>query len=308
MRLLVTGASGFIGSHVARAALAAENHVGILALPEDPLTRLRDVLDRLTVFRSSLADVSEQRSALTEWRPEACIHLAWYAEPGKYLHSRENLAALAGSLTLLAELAHAGCRQVVGAGSCAEYDADLGFLREDGPVRPDTLYAAAKLSFLLLGRHLARAAGMRFAWGRIFHPYGPGDDDRRLVLLALRALHEGRPLAVTQGEQVRDYIFVEDVASAFCRLTEAHAEGVFNVASGVPVTVRQLLELLGTLTGRPELIEWGALPYRDWEPRFMCADIQRLKSLGWHARHSLSCGLQLTYRWWVEQCTAPEGK
>jgi len=301
MRVFVTGASGFIGSHVTRALLATGHEVAALARNNDSLWRLNDVAGKFTLLRGDLADLAALRPALAQWRPQASVHLAWYAEPGKYLHSPENIPSLVASLALLEALAQVGCRQVVAAGTCAEYEASRSSLPEDHPTRPATLYAAAKLSLCLMGQFLAAAAGTHFAWGRVFHLYGPYEDERRLAPAAIRTLLRGEPFPATAGEQVRDYAHVEDVAAAFGVLVEKQASGVFNVASGVPVTTRQLLETVGELVGRRELIQFGALPYRDWEPMFICGDNRRLRALGWAPRHELREGLSETIAWWRDR-------
>lgn len=276
-----------------------------LAMPGDPLWRLRNEAGRLSLVTGMLNDADNLRSSLASFLPEACVHLAWYAEPGAYLHSPENINSLMASLTLLKELTHVECRSVVIAGTCAEYDTDFGLLREETVTRPKTLYAAAKLSCCLLGEQIAAQAQMAFAWARIFYPYGPQEDCRRLVPAAICALQRGRPFPSTPGEQIRDYIHVEDVAAAFCLLTERRATGVFNICSGEPVAVRDLLAMIGRLMGRESLVQIGAQPYRAWEPPFICGDNHRLRQLGWTPGHTLSEGLWRTIQWWVSQ--GPEG-
>jgi nucleoside-diphosphate-sugar epimerase len=270
----------------------------ILAMPGDPLRRLQEVRGKVSIATGMLRDSDVVRNALLDFRPEACIHLAWYAEPGRYLHAQENSACVGDSLALLSELIQSGCRQVVMAGTCAEYDTNQGYLREDTPVGPKTLYAAAKLSCYLMSREMAGQSKTGFAWGRIFYPYGPQEDERRVVPAAICSLLRGCPFPATGGEQVRDYIHVEDVALAFCLLAERGAQGVFNIASGTPVTVRQLLEAIGALTGRGDLLQFGVLPYRDWEPSFICGDNSRLRTLGWQPSSTLEQGLSETIQWW----------
>jgi nucleoside-diphosphate-sugar epimerase len=99
---------------------------------------------------------------------------------------------------------------------------------------------------------------------------------------------------------VRDYIFIEDVAAAFRVMLEKQASGVFNISSGAPVTIRQLLEMIGGLLGRSDLTQFGALAYRDWEPPFICGDNTRLKQLGWRQEYTLSQGLLQTVEWWKQ--------
>jgi len=194
-------------------------------------------------------------------------------------------------------LIQGGCGQILGAGTCAEYAPSREALREDSPAKPETLYAAAKFSCGLLGRQLAEHAKVTFAWGRIFYPYGPGEDERRLVSSASLSLLRGKPFAASQGEQGRDYLHVEDVALAFCIMLEKKAEGVYNVSSGESVSVRGLLEMIGNLTGRGNLIQFGSRPGPTWDPPFILGDNQKLRALGWQPRVKLEEGLQTTLDW-----------
>ena len=298
MRVFVTGASGFIGAAVVRQLLGRGHSVRILAVPDDPLRRLQDVRADIDVVEARMGQAELIRSSLSRSRPEACIHLAWYAEPGRYLHATENTACLTDTIALLHELIACGCRRVVMAGTCAEYDTNYGYLREDTPTKPTTLYAAAKVACYLMSREIAAQAQIALAWGRIFYPYGPREDSRRVIPAAIRALLQGRSFATTPGEQVRDYIHVEDLAEAFCLMAENGVHGVFNIASGKPVTIRQLLETIGILTGLSDLLQFGAIPYRDWDPPFICADNRRLREIGWQAKYTLREGLAQTIEWW----------
>ena len=203
----------------------------------------------------------------------------------------QNIQSLASSLSLFQTLIKAGCQQIVAAGTCFEYDTNFGYLHEDTPACPASLYSATKLSCCLIGSQLAAQAKISFAWGRIFYPYGPQEDQRRLVPAAIKSLKQGVPFPASLGDQVRDYIHVTDVASAFCTLMEKQADGIFNISTGSPVSIRHLLETLGLLMNRRNLIQLGALPYRNWEPPFICGDNTRLRNLGWNPYYSLEEGL-----------------
>jgi nucleoside-diphosphate-sugar epimerase len=296
MRVLVTGASGFIGAHVTKALLQRDHQVAILVMPGDPIPRLQPMQNRFETICATLEDIELLEKSINRFKPEACIHLAWYAEPGKYLDSAQNIQSLASSLSLFRALIKAGCRQIVGAGTCFEYDTAFGYLHEDTPARPENLYAAAKLSCCLIGSQLAAQAKISFSWGRIFYPYGPQEDQRRLVPAAIAALKQDAPFPASPGDQIRDYIHVADVASAFCTLMKKQADGIFNISTGSPVSIRHLLETVGLLMNRTNLVQMGALPYRRWEPPFICGDNTRLRNLGWNPFYSLEEGLLETIR------------
>jgi nucleoside-diphosphate-sugar epimerase len=104
MKVFLTGASGFIGSHVARLLVNRGYDVLALVLPNETHWRLADINGKINMVKGNLYDVASYRPALIEWQPEVCIHLAWYVEPGKYLHSPENISVLNASLTLLQTL------------------------------------------------------------------------------------------------------------------------------------------------------------------------------------------------------------
>lgn len=301
MRVLVTGASGFIGSRVTRDVLERGHDVVALLVPGDSAPRLVDVRDRMAIVSGDLDQPGDAERVVAEARPEACIHLAWYAEPGKYLTSERNLPALRAGIALMQALVSSGCARIVMAGTCAEYDTRVGYLQENGPTRPETLYAAAKLAMCQIGQQLAAASGVKFAWGRIFYLYGPSEDPRRMIPALMRALVSGNEFPATEGEQVRDYLHVDDVASAFARMAEAGATGVFNVSSGRPISIRDLMLVAGRLTGKERLIKFGAVPYRAWEPPFICGSNAQLKELGWKPRFDLESGLADVLEYWRSQ-------
>jgi nucleoside-diphosphate-sugar epimerase len=290
-RLLVTGANGFIGSRVVRAALAAGWRVAGLARRGRAGPRLRDVAGRVTWLRGDLASPRTLRAAVSRWPPDACIHLAWIAEPDRYRHAPENLDCLTGSLALLRALLRAGCRRVVMAGTCAEYAPGPARLREDAPLGPVTLYAACKRALGELARPIARVGGARLAWARLFHLYGPAEDPRRVVPSAILALAAGRPFRASRGSQVRDYLHVDDAASALLRLAARGADGTFNVCSGSPVTIRAMLKTIGRLMKRPGLLHFGAARRPAWDPARLVGDNRRLRALGWTPSRTLEEGL-----------------
>lgn len=294
--MFVTGASGFIGCHVVRQALIAGHEIAALAMPEDPLSHLRDVTRDIHVVRGNLIDPESYRVELEKWVPDVFIHLAWYTEPGKYLESPENIVCLNAGLHLIQKLIRVGCPRVVMAGTCAEYAVSNAALTEDSPVGPATLYGACKLALMHVGTRLAAQAGMSFAWGRVFYLYGPYEDPRRLIPSLVGILVDRKPFQASSGEQVRDYLHVEDVARAFLSLAATEIGGIYNICSGWPVSMRGLMEMIGDMLEARELIAFGARKMAAWDPPFICGDNSRLKRLGWIPKYSLHDGLSTVVR------------
>ncbi|HEY0713546.1 MAG TPA: NAD-dependent epimerase/dehydratase family protein, partial [Polyangia bacterium] len=159
-RVLVTGATGFVGQSLVRQALHADWEVLALVYPGDKeATNLGQnaagKVAHLHLLEGSITNIEGWQREAAAFRPEACVHLAWTTTPGSYLDTPENLVWLSASNDLYARLPQWGVKHVVGAGTCAEYDAEHGYLREPTPTRPETLYAASKLATRLIGRQLA---------------------------------------------------------------------------------------------------------------------------------------------------------
>ena len=300
-RVFVTGATGFIGAPLVHHLLEGGWQVAALLRPSDDGARLGTDLGRIQVVRGALADPVAWGPSLARWQPTACVHLAWNTTPGVYLDTRENLDWLTWSGQLFAMLQKWGCRQIVGVGTCAEYDADHRHLHEGAATRPLTLYAACKASLRLIGQQLAAQDSVKFSWTRLFAPYGPAEDERRLVPSCIRALLAGARFPATSGTQVRDFLHVDDMAAGIARVLDTGYEGDVNVCSGEPVELRHLLGLVEKHAARPGAVELGARTPRGWDPPFLSGDSGRLRSLGWQPRYTLDQGIEATVRWWRER-------
>lgn len=280
MRILLTGVTGFIGSHVGRELLRHGHEVHATVRPASDRRRIVD-LEGLHLVEGDIDDVPVE--------PDVTIHLAWYTVPGKYLEAAENRECLGASRRLLEKLRG----RAIFAGTCFELDTRIGVLREDSPVRPMSLYARCKDA---LRRDVVRRPNS--AWIRFFYQYGPWEDGRRFVPSIIGAVLRGEPAKVSPGEQGRDYLHVEDVASAVAAVAESQLEGTVNIGSGRAPAVKEIVTRIGELGGRPDLIQLGAVPYFDGEPMLIQADNVRLRSTGWKPRYDLETGLRQAVDWW----------
>lgn len=288
-RVLVTGGSGFIGRHVV-AGLSLRGH------EVHATSRSQAKADDVVWHKFDLLDGSATQELLAEVQPEILIHLAWYTNPKDYRSSPKNLEWSEASVRLVRLFAESGGRRFVGAGSCAEYDDQHGYCSErTTPSNPSSLYGACKNAVKDVVASASEELGIEAVWARIFFPYGPGEPRDKLVSYIVNQLLEGRVAECTAGDQFRDYIYVEDVAQFFVDISDSSAVGVFNVGSGVPVTVADLAMMVGRIVGAPELIQLGVRDTPPDDPPMLVADIRRARrELGWKPSVGLENGLERT--------------
>lgn len=297
-RVLLTGAGGFVG----RRCLAhlAEAGYEVHAVGRRPVAHASVDATRLRWHAVDLLDARGVEALLAEVEPTHLLHLAWYTEHGKFWAAVENLSWVGASLKLFEAFAAGGGRRVVAAGTCVEYapEGDAPCSEASTPLAPKTLYGACKHATHVALEAFARQASLSAAWGRLFFPYGPGEPPGRLVPSVARALLAGEPALCTHGRQVRDFLHVEDAASAFVALLDSEVEGAVNIASGQPVALREVVEKVAARAGRPDLARLGARPAPEGEPPSLYADARRLRAeVGWSPRYDLDEGLAETVEW-----------
>jgi len=297
-RVLLTGASGFIGRHCLAPLCAAGYEVHAVSSQQRP-----EVVPGLKWHRSDLLDTAQVGQLLNKVKPSHLLHFAWYAVPGEYPTSSENLRWCQSTLELLHSFADSGGKRAVFAGTCFEYDSRYGFCNEDlTPSRPSTFYGECKNSTREVVAGFSRQFGISSAWGRIFYLYGPHEPEARLVPAVILALLRGQNARCSHGRQVRDFLHVEDTASAFVSLLQSELEGTVNIASGEPITIRSLVEHIARLLNSGDTVEFGAIPTAPNDPPLLIADVRRLREeAGWQPKISLEEGLEGTIKWWRKE-------
>jgi UDP-glucose 4-epimerase len=299
VRVFLTGASGFVGSHLLRLLVAEGHEVAILLRPESRPWRIADVLGRAFRIDGDLADVAAAREAVRAFGPEVVIHAAW-AGVGPSARDDPAQDDNVRSTRALASLAReAGARALIGLGSQAEYGPRHGATREDAPTRPTTRYGAAKLAACAEAGEVCREAGLRFAWLRLFSSYGPMDDPALMIPGLIRTLLDGGRPALSPGTQHWDYLYVEDAARAIEAVAlRTVASGVFNLGSGRTATIRSVAERVRDGIDPRLPLGFGEVPFRPGQVMHLEADVGRLReATGWSPEIDLDEGLRRTVAW-----------
>jgi nucleoside-diphosphate-sugar epimerase len=288
--VFVTGCSGFLGRHCAEALTRHGFRIHAVSR-----TRCGGDANAINWHKLDLRARGVAEELVSTLRPTHLLHLAWVTAPERYPYANENLEWLEASLALVKTFGEQGGKRFVGAGSSAEYEVLAGLCLEDTtPVRPTSLYGQCKAALWTATEAYAKRYGFSAAWGRVFLPYGPGDEPRRLIPSLLAALTAGKAINVTDGSQIRDFIHVTDVAELFVRLlATSEAKGAYNVGTGRGTAVRHVIERVADHFHARELVRFGARPRRDDEPPSLIADMSKVEGvLGWRAQTSLESGLE----------------
>lgn len=301
LRVLVTGASGFVGANLCRALLHAGGSVHAAVRPASDLFRLAEVRREVELHSFDLCDVEGVRRELAAVRAEVVIHAAAHTT----VHYNATVAGVAGDTIiatahLLDALAMVGCERLVHVGSSLEYGPAARPHREDDPLRPDTLRGATKAAAALLVLQQAIRGAVAAVVVRPFSIYGPWEGEHRLVPRAIQAAFSGETLPLTGPGLRRDLVYVEDVCDAcLCAaVAEAVVGEVINVGTGRQTSNEDLVAAVERATGRSIRVAPGAFPARSADRGFWAADTGKAERLlGWAASYPLAAGLERTVRW-----------
>jgi nucleoside-diphosphate-sugar epimerase len=295
-RLLLTGASGFIGQALLEQLDPAEWEI-IATGSRPPSPALLARVKSWVV--ADLLDPEQRRALIEQARASHWVHLAWFTSHGEFWHSGRNLAWTAASLEMLEAFRETGGKHVVMAGTCAEYDWRHGFCSEDlTPLLPHSLYGTAKDSLRRSAEAYCAARDVRFAWGRVFSPFGPREGRQRFIPSVIRDMQAGRPVRCSHGLQYRDFLPVSDLAQGFRRLLESGVSGSYNIASSTPTQLREIVRHLAEITGWRGSPEFGAIPVAADDPPLLIGDNRKLRAIGWQPETGLTTALARTAAWW----------
>jgi len=301
--MLLTGARGFIARHCMHSL--RERNYNIHAITTGDTT-LESEEDGVYWHHVDLLDFRSVSKVMKAIKPSHLLHFAWYTEHGKFWNAEENLAWTNATLHLIKEFNNYGGKRILGAGTCAEYDWSYGFCSENiTPVNPSSLYGRCKNAVQSIVQEYASLCNMSFAWGRIFFLYGPHENKNRLISYVITSLLQNKTAKCSNGKQIRDFMYVTDVADAFVALLDSDVEGAVNIASGNPVPLRSIIDTIVEKLNGSGLVQYGAKPDKPGDPPLVAADVRRLESeVGWSPKYGIEAGLDQTINWWKNNIKA----
>ena len=298
-RVLVTGATGFIGANLVRALLGTSSHIHIVARAASPMWRLQDVRRRLQVHVADVSDAGALARAFGAAQPDVVLHCATPRGQGEEARARILEDTVLGAAHVLRLTREHDVRRLVVTSSSLEYRPGDTPLAEDSPIDPVTVHGNAKAAASLLCQQAARDWSAPVCVLRLFHVFGPWESRHRLLPAAIRAALDSTPLPMTAGAISRDWVFVDDVVEAIVRAVGVDDAGaVVNVGSGQECSNEGVVACVAAATGRPIRTVDGAFAPRPSDVAHRRADRGRAaRLLGWEPRVSLADGVRRTIDW-----------
>jgi nucleoside-diphosphate-sugar epimerase len=296
---LVTGATGFVGSHLVRRLVREGHAVHALCRPRSDPWRILDVLADVRVHTPSLLDTEEIRSVVQAIRPDYIFHLAAAPVVAGVTAGEADVVALnfLGTVNVIDACEGVDYLGLVTTGDAFEYGPSATPMSESDVCRPDTLYGISKLRATFHAQAAARAGKRPIVTLRPFSIYGPDDHPRRLIPQVIAGTLGGTAIALSRPEIARDWVYVEDLVDLYLEASRKPemAGGVFNAGSGREVTIREIVDAVARLTGLSVEVRWGAFPVAAHDTDRWVADMRcTLQAFAWHPRTSLEQGLRRT--------------
>jgi nucleoside-diphosphate-sugar epimerase len=304
-KVLVTGATGFVGAVLAKKLVTLGYDVSIILRKQSNCWRIKDIKNDLTIYDADLKDFSGILNVIQKIKPEIIFHLASFGGHSFQKDSQEIIYSnFLGTINLLKACQTIDFESFVNTGSSSEYGIKTKPMNEMDSVQPIGDYGVSKTAATLFCQSEAIQKNLPIVNLRIFSPYGPWDEQTRFIPYVIKGILENVPIKLSCPSFVRDYIYIEDILQVYLKfLNRTSFKGeIFNVGSGQQISLGNIVEIIKTKTSSNPYIEWEAIPNKQIEPKVWQADIDKAKTLlGFTPNYSLEDGLEKTINWIKER-------
>lgn len=278
MKILVTGATGFIGNYVVEELLKYEHKI-IASSIEHSQQIYFNWIEKVDYIQADLNEDKKDWFSFFE-EPDMLIHLAWEGLPNykELFHIERNLPS---NYCFLKNIIENGLEKVVVIGTCFEYGMQSGALKEDLETKPDNPYALAKDCLRKFLEQMQRKIEFNFIWIRLFYMYGKGQSPNSILSQLEAALERGdKVFNMSGGEQLRDYLPVERVAEYIVKISmQDKVTGIINCCSGEPISIRKLVKNYLAEKNKSVELSLSFYPYPDYEPMAFWGDNTKLNKI-----------------------------
>ncbi|MFQ5963104.1 MAG: NAD-dependent epimerase/dehydratase family protein [Candidatus Scalinduaceae bacterium] len=300
----VTGATGFIGSHLTRRLVHEGAEVSIIARPNSKTFRIDDILDKIRIYRLDLIDFNLVKQAVKDTKPQKVFHLAGHTNVERgFKTANDSVKDVQYTVNLLRSLQDIAHDCFIYTGTCEEYGDNPAPFREDQNPNPVSAYSASRVASTAYCQMFHKTLGCPIIILRPFFTYGPYQKASRFISNVILSGLKGEVLNMTWGEQTREFNYVSDIVDGFIKASvnkEAIGE-IINIGNGIEFTLKEMVEKVSAIMGNRLKVKYGALPYRPGETwHFYCDNTKAKRLLNWEPKMDLETGLRMTIDWYTK--------
>lgn len=280
MRILVTGASGFIGNYVINYLLANTDAELIATSKSIDKASTCSWFGKVKYVPWTIGNTNTENIFTKFYQPDLCIHLAWDGLPN-FISKKHNTIYLENHMHFLNAMIGQGLKKLTVTGTCLEYGMIEGELNESMPSRPVISYAQGKNQLREFLSELQKKESFELDWVRLFYMYGKGQGPKSILSLLAKHIENNEPVFnMSKGDQLRDYLHVKTIAEVIVKLALLnHGNGIVNCCSGKPISIKQLVEDFIDNNGSSIKLKLGYYAYPDYEPFQFWGSTKKLNSL-----------------------------
>lgn len=300
-KFLITGSTGFIGSVLLRTLLQKGTKVDIILRKQSKTWRINDLLDQVNIHYSDLSSLDELKIIIKKSNPTVIYHLATNGAYSYQDNANQIIQTnILGTWNLLQACNEIDYQLFVNTGSSSEYGFKEFAMRETDLVEPASYYAVTKCAQTLLCSHIAKQEKRPIVTLRPFSVYGPYEEPKRLVPTLMKSLLKNTQMNLVSPTIARDYIYIDDMVSAYLKIDELieNSGEYFNIGTGVQTTIKEIVNKSIKVTGQKGNFVWGNMTKRKWDTDIWVGDISKAKRLlSWQPEYTLEKGLKKTFVW-----------
>jgi nucleoside-diphosphate-sugar epimerase len=303
-KILVTGASGFIGSHLVKELIAKKQRPVVILRKKSNLWRLQNILNKIDIIYGDLEDKKQLEKIIKKIKPEIIYHLASYGVVNGQINidkiKRINLDA---TINLLDACVKVGFKHFIHTGSCFEYGSSERTITENTLLKPETDYAVFKAASTLYCLKRAIAEKLPITILRPFTAYGPSEEKARLIpTIMLSIINKSRP-EISSPKPVRNFIYVKDLARAYLAIAnKAVTFGeIYNVGSNKDYSIGSIIKIVENISGARITPKYLKKLKRSYESAVWKTSYKKIfRDTGWKPRYDIKKGLRETYNWFLD--------